>query len=54
MQKHLGHASPSITLNIYTHLFDTDDDVWDDGLASPQQVPEVIDLNAKRASDQGF
>lgn len=30
VQKHLGHASPTVTLNTYSHVFDTEmDTLWD-------------------------
>lgn len=48
VQTQLGHSSPTVTLNVYTHLFgDELDSLWERPV-SPQQVPEVSQLDEKR------
>jgi integrase len=52
VQTQLGHSTPTVTLNTYTHLFGDDlDALWEprQSPASPGQVPEVVNLDAKRA-----
>jgi integrase len=51
VQTQLGHASPTITLNTYTHLFVDDlDGLWEghESPASPDPTPPVTDLDAMR------
>ena len=41
-----------VTLNIYTHLFSDDlDALWETrkSPASPERVPDVVDLDSRRA-----
>jgi hypothetical protein len=52
VQIQLGHSSPMVTLNIYTHLFSDDlDALWETrkSPASPERVPDVVDLDSRRA-----
>ena len=58
VQTQLGHAKPSITLDVYSHLFGDELDNLYGGIdargpVSPEQVPAVTNLDGKRASEQG-
>ena len=55
VQQQLGHSSPTVTLNVYAHLFDDDLDQLFDGLEEPLRTAASPDVgNVWEMGGQGL